>query len=131
MAGRFFVAGGERVGPGSQRRPDFASLRSGADFTRVYRTGVRRRIGGITVISAAGESGSARIGFVAGRKVGTAVARNRAKRRLRAAACLVMPAPGTDYVIVATVQVNEAPFDSLVGWVGQGLRRDSLEEYGE
>ncbi len=45
-----------------------------------------------------------RIGYTASKKVGGAVLRNRAKRRLRAAAAAVMPElgePGWDYVLIA------------------------------
>ena len=48
-----------------------------------------------------------RVGFTASRKVGNAVVRNRAKRRLRAAAAEVLPRdgrPGTDYVLIARAQ---------------------------
>jgi ribonuclease P protein component len=44
-----------------------------------------------------------RVGFTCSKKVGNAVARNRAKRRLRAAARAVLPEagrPGWDYVLV-------------------------------
>ncbi len=59
---------------------------------------------------------TARIGFTASRKVGGAVARNRAKRRLRAVAALVMPAravPGHDYVLVARSSVLTCAFATL------------------
>ncbi|MCB2140218.1 MAG: ribonuclease P protein component [Rhodobacteraceae bacterium] len=52
-----------------------------------------------------GEPGgdSLRVGFTCSKKVGNAVARNRAKRRLREAARMILPVhgrPGWDYVLV-------------------------------
>ena len=44
------------------------------------------------------------VGFTASRKVGNAVARNRARRRLRALAAEILPRagkPGVDYVLIA------------------------------
>jgi len=58
-----------------------------------------------------------RIGFTCSRKVGNAVARNRAKRRLRAVAREVLPAhgrPGWDYVLIGRPQTTALhPFDDL------------------
>ncbi len=53
--------------------------------------------------------GRVRVGFTASKKVGNAVARNRAKRRLRALAAQVLPAharPGWDYVLIARRDVT-------------------------
>lgn len=57
-------------------------------------------------VRSSGQTGSQgfRIGYTASRRVGGAVARNRARRRLRAAVAQVMPdhgVRGMDYVIIA------------------------------
>ncbi len=60
---------------------------------------------------------TARIGFTATRKIGGAVARNRARRRLRAAARAVMPdaaAAGWDYVLVARGETLTRPYAKLL-----------------
>ncbi len=60
-----------------------------------------------------GNDAPPRAAVVAGRKVGGAVARNRAKRRLRAAlATTVLPA-GTDLVVVARAAAVEREYAAL------------------
>jgi ribonuclease P protein component len=54
----------------------------------------------------------ARVAIVAGRAVGNAVRRNRAKRRLRAAARQVR-LPAVDLVVDARAAAIEVPFDTL------------------
>ncbi len=59
-----------------------------------------------------------RVGFTASRKIGNSVARNRARRRLRAAAQQVLPLygrPGNDYVLVARRETLIRPFGDLLG----------------
>ena len=58
-----------------------------------------------------------RIGYTASRKIGNAVARNRARRRLRAAVAEIMPArasPGCDYVLIARARTVDRRFADLV-----------------
>jgi len=62
-------------------------------------------------------AGAARIGFTATRKIGGAVERNRAKRRLRAAAAQLLPLygrEGSDYVLVARAATLTAPFAQIL-----------------
>jgi len=64
-----------------------------------------------------------RAGFTCSKKVGNAVARNRAKRRLREIARLVLPhagASGHDYVLIGRADVTASrPFDVML----QDLRK--------
>lgn len=58
-----------------------------------------------------------RLGFTCSKKVGNAVARNRARRRLKAAAAMVAPAKGVsgcDYVLIGRRATIDYPFDRLV-----------------
>lgn len=67
-----------------------------------------------------------RLGITASRKVGNAVARNRARRRLREVARLVLPAsaaPGQDYVLVGRAATLQRPFAMLVADLDAALQR--------
>jgi ribonuclease P protein component len=75
----------------------------------------RRRAAAPTMVVHAlerSEDGPARVAIVAGRAVGNAVRRNRAKRRLRAAARQVR-LPAADVVVDARAAAIDAPFDRL------------------
>ena len=77
-------------------------------------------------VSAGPQAEARRIGFTASKKVGNAVARNRAKRRLRAAVRQVMAAhaaPAHDYVLIARNETPEHPYTSLVAELETALRR--------
>lgn len=71
-------------------------------------------------------SGPVGVGFTASKKVGGAVSRNRAKRRLREAARKLLPdlgLAGVDYVLVARPQTPEAPWEALLDDLGNALIR--------
>jgi ribonuclease P protein component len=79
-----------------------------------------------------GEAGGFRLGFTVSRKVGGAVDRNRARRRLRAAAERVMPRharQGNDFVLIGRRATLKRRFQALVGDLQTALRKlDAYEE---
>lgn len=58
-----------------------------------------------------------RVGYIVSKKIGNAVLRNKAKRRLREAVRKVFvefAKKNRDYVIIARSQINEADFDKII-----------------
>jgi len=102
-------------------------LKKRADFLRAAR-GIRRVEGAITLETClAPELAPAhlRVGFTASKKIGNAVIRNRAKRRLRAAASQLLPLlgrPGHDYVLVARGTAVARPFSALLSDITTALK---------
>lgn len=73
-----------------------------------------------------GAAAPARVGFTASRRVGGAVTRNRARRRLRAVADSVLPAraaAGCDYVLIARRTTAARRFADLAADLEGALRR--------
>jgi ribonuclease P protein component len=107
------------------------TLKTRADFLRVAAARRRAVVAGLLLQAAprpreAGSGSRLRVGFTASRKVGNAVARNRAKRRLRAVAASVLPregASGTDYVLIARASTADRPFAELVADLERAVRR--------
>jgi ribonuclease P protein component len=103
-------------------------LKTRPDFLRAAK-GARRVAQSVTVElcptpEAQARPGVLRVGFTATRKVGGAVERNRAKRRLRAAAAALLPLygrDGNDYVLVARQDTLTRPFGGLIDDLTQAL----------
>jgi ribonuclease P protein component len=81
---------------------------------------------GLTADSGDGTSSPIRLGFTVTKKVGIAVIRNRARRRLRAAAAQIMPLhaqPGRDYVLIGREGTLTRPFPDLLADLETALTR--------
>ncbi|MEX2279439.1 MAG: ribonuclease P protein component [Acidimicrobiia bacterium] len=109
----------------SDSPPDqpFESLRSPVRFREVLRRGDRRTVGGITVVSLFVDEPGTRIGLAVGRTLGSAVIRNRIKRRIRHACRHLDLAPGWDHVVIPAPSTARASFSSLVEWLRRATER--------
>lgn len=116
------LVGAKRAARASQ--PEAAVIRSltrRSDFDLLFSTGSRIRRGGITVVRAPAPDGETAVAVIAGRRVGSAVRRNRAKRRLRAALGQTALPSGELIGVMATDRVLDAPYDTVVDWVADAL----------
>ena len=100
------------------RRPQFLAAAKGVSEAR----------GGVVIQRLERGDGSPHVGmgFTATRKIGGAVQRNRAKRRLRQAARALLPdhgVPGSDYVFIARMGTTERAWDRLLDDVNSTLTR--------
>lgn len=71
------------------------------------------------------------LGFTVSKKVGNAVERNRARRRLKAAAAEVMPycaSANADYVVIGRRSALARPFADLKADLDKALRRTDTHQ---
>lgn len=104
-----------------KKRSDFlACARGRKQVTPGFILQARQRDAGVA-------PGCIRVGFTASKKVGNAVARNRAKRRLRALARALLPLnarPDWDYVLVARAgETATRPFATLEADLARALTK--------
>jgi len=91
-----------------KKRPEFLAAAKGASCAK-----------GAVVVQALTRDGQAgmRAGFTATKRIGGAVVRNRAKRRLREAAKVLLPLhgrPGRDYVFIARAGTTSRTWPRLL-----------------
>ncbi|MEL7254005.1 MAG: ribonuclease P protein component [Pseudomonadota bacterium] len=105
-----------------------SGLKNRAEFLALNRAR-RQAMPGMVVQGRDRQDGSdaVRVGFTCSKKVGNAVARNRAKRRLREVARLILPheaSPGWDYALIGRARVTaETPFEDLRAQFSKALRK--------
>lgn len=100
-----------------RRRTDFLRLRKGARFRG---RSLRIQAAPATVFA----DREARFGITVTKKTGSAVERNRIKRRLREAIRLSAPSasmPGHDYVLIADRRLLRDDFEAIVAELSRGL----------
>jgi len=97
--------------------PGVSILKSRRDFVSAAKVGDKFVSASLILqVRKRTDQSGARLGFTATRKIGGAVQRNRAKRRMRALArdCLVPLAdPSCDYVLIARHNTGQIPWQRL------------------
>jgi ribonuclease P protein component len=101
-----------------------------AEFLRVASTGKKAAVGGV-VLQAMPRADAlpARLGFTVTKKVGNAVIRNRTRRRLKAAARLLLaerPVTGADLVLIGRDSTRKRNFIALQDDIRRALKRTGV-----
>ena len=106
------------------------SLKKNAQFKYVHRRG--HSSGSHEMVLLYVRANTLKVGFSVGKKLGCAVARNRVKRRLRAALVPLLPRmkPGL-YVFIARQPAAQAEFDKLCRSMQYLLRKQKLLKNNE
>lgn len=105
-----------------------ARLKRRREFLRVAAARLKAVTPGMVVQACTRDDAESqiRVGFTASRKVGNAVVRNRARRRLKALVDELLPDRGqaaTDYVLIARGETATRPFEALRSDLLQALSR--------
>jgi ribonuclease P protein component len=101
-------------------------LKKRREFLRAASRGKRAARPGLVLQAVSGEPGQVRVGFTVTKKVGNAVVRNRARRRLKEAVRLSLPtdeAAGWDLVLIGRDGTGKRPFQKLIEDLRGALRQ--------
>ncbi len=102
-------------------------LRKRSDFLAAARAKRSSQSGLLLQARNRGDQDPLRVGYTCSKKIGNAVTRNRAKRRLREVARAVLPDmghDGWDYVLIGRPRVTvERPFSDLLDDLRRALRQ--------
>ena len=105
-------------------------LRRREEYAHVEQHGRRVNARFVTLVGCPNNLDRDRVGVIASRRVGSSVARNRAKRRLRALfraeeldAARVLGRTPMDVVAIARRELVDAPFDALASDLRTALKR--------
>ena len=99
----------------SQRFGKVRRVRRSGEYQRAFKAGIRVHGRFFTLVMTPNGTGMVRLGIVASRKLGDAVARNRAKRLIREVFRRMASSSlcGVDVVVIPRVALFDAPFESL------------------
>lgn len=103
-------------------------LTRSTDFKRVRSTGKSYAHPLLVLVVSPAAEGTLKVGVTAGRSVGGAIQRNRAKRLLREAMRLLVPVirPGWDLILIARQPLPTATYEQVQATLAQLIRRANL-----
>ncbi len=111
----------------------YETLKLNKDFRRLYYRGKSLVFPSVVVYYQKNRRGYCRIGITAGKKIGSAVARNRAKRVIIAAFRELLPqiSGGYDFVFVARVRTANVKSTNVLNFLKKGFTQEGILKANE
>ena len=106
----------------------YTKLKQNWEFHRAYNRGISLVAPEFVLYVCKGKKGVLRLGITAGKKIGTAVNRNRAKRVITAAFDICAPhiPAGYDCVVVARTRILNTKSNVVVANMARQLKKENL-----